>query len=379
MKAIRYAKRLIGFDTVSHRSNRLISKYLEMKLIKHGFIVEKIEYLDESSVRKTNLIAKKGGGAGGLAYCAHSDVVPAKQWFSRKHGPFDPFIANDRLYGRGACDMKGSIACMLAAAQNFAWNDLQQPLYFIVTADEEIGFGGAKCVVRESKLFREMVESGTRAVIGEPTSLDVVHAHKGSVEIRATALGTAGHSAMGKSDNANLRMIPFLTEMKRLYDLTESEPEWQNSEFDPPTLSWNIRVKDDSPALNVTASRSECTMYLRTMPNVDENPILAQIEQAARQHNIQLNIDRRGFVFYADPQSELVQESLKMLHRQRPLTVAYGTDAGIFSEIEQKIICGPGSILQAHTVDEWISLEQLSLGTEMYAKMIRRWCCQSNS
>jgi len=375
MKAIRYAKRLISFDTVSHRSNRLISKYLEMKLTKHGFIVEKIDYFDQRKVRKTNLVAKKGGGTGGLAYCAHSDVVPAKKWFSRKFGPFEPFIAKERLYGRGACDMKGSIACMLAAAQNFSWDDLKEPFYFIITADEEIGFGGAKCVVQESKLYREMVESGTKAVIGEPTSLDVVHAHKGSIEIRAAAIGKAGHSAMGMGENSNLKMIPFLAELKRLYDLTESEPQWQNPAFTPPNLSWNIRMKDDSPALNVTPGRSDATVYIRTMPDVDEKPILAQIEQAAAANQIQLKIDQKGFVFYADPQSELVQETLKMLHRQRPLTVAYGTDAGIFSEIEQKIVCGPGSIMQAHTVDEWISLEQLSLGTEMYAKMIRRWCC----
>lgn len=376
MKAIRYAKRLVSFDTVSHRSNRLMTKYLEMKLTKHGFIVEKIDYLDQNKVRKTNLVAKKGGGEGGLAYCGHSDVVPAKKWFSRKYGPFQPVIARERLYGRGACDMKGSIACILAASQNFAWDDLKKPLYIIITADEEIGFGGAKCVVAESKLYREMVEGGTKAIIGEPTSLEVVHAHKGSIEIRATAMGKAGHSAMGTGDNANLRMIPFLTQMKKLYDMTETDPQWQDNLFKPPNLSWNIRVRDDSQALNVLPGRSDATMYLRTMPGVDEKPLLAEIEKAAVTNQIDLKIDRRGNVFYADPQSELVQQTLKLAHRHRPQTVSYGTDGGIFTEIEQKIVFGPGSISQAHTVNEWISLEQLSLGTEMYAKLIRFWCCQ---
>lgn len=83
MKALRYAKRLVGFDSTSSNSNGLISKYLEMKLTKHGFVVEKIQYLDHRNVRKTNLVAKKGGGHGGLAYCAHSDVVPAKKWFQK--------------------------------------------------------------------------------------------------------------------------------------------------------------------------------------------------------------------------------------------------------------------------------------------------------
>jgi acetylornithine deacetylase len=376
MKALRYAKRLISFKTVSNMSNRMLTKYLEMKLTKHGFVVEKIDYYDDRKVRKSNLIAKKGGGHGGLAYCAHSDVVPAEKWFSKEYGPFDPAIARERLYGRGACDMKGSIACMLAAAQNFAWEDLKEPLYFVVTADEEVGFGGAKCVVRESKLYREMVAHGTKAIIGEPTNLEVVYAHKGSIEIRAVARGKAGHSGTHQGVNANLDMIPFLAKMKALYDETERDPQWRDDRFDPSNLSWNIRMRDDSPALNITAAKSLATMYLRTMPGVDERPMLVRIEEAAREHNIKLQILRRGNVFFSDPSSDFVEQSLKLAHRQKPLTISFGTDAGIFTELDQKIVFGPGSIQQAHTINEWIALEQLNLGTEMFSKMIRHWCCK---
>ena len=114
-----------------------------MKLTKHGFVVEKIEYLDSRRVRKVNLVAKKGTGHGGLAYFSHSDVVPATKWFTKKFGPFEPTIARQRLYGRGSCAMKGSIACMLAASQQFSWDDLKKPIYFVVTADEEVGYLGA--------------------------------------------------------------------------------------------------------------------------------------------------------------------------------------------------------------------------------------------
>lgn len=375
MKALRYAKRLVGFDSTSHLSNRLISKYLEMKLTKHGFVVEKIEYEDARKVKKTNLIAKKGGGFGGLAYCAHSDVVPAKKWFSKKFGPFEPAVARERLYGRGSCDMKGSIACMMAAAQQFAWDDLEKPLYVIITADEEVGFHGAKCVVDESKLYREIVENGTKAIIGEPTSLEVVHAHKGSIEITAKARGTAGHSSSRKGVNANLAMIPFLTDIKAIYDEVESEKKWQNDMFDPPTLSWNISVKDNAPALNVTASKSICEMYLRPMPGIDVEPLLDRVRQSAERNGLALEIQSWGNVFFADPGSEFVQDALRLAHRPKSKTVSYGTDGGIFTEIADKIVYGPGSIEQAHTVNEWISLEQLSRGTEMYAKMIRHWCC----
>ena len=173
MKTLRYAKRLIGFESTSHLSNRVICKYLQMKLVKHGFEVERIEYRDSHRVRKFNLIAKKGRGEGGLAFFAHTDTVPAEDWFSRKYGPYEPAISKERLYGRGSCDMKGSIACMLTASQRFHSDDLNEPLYMVFTADEEVGFHGARQVAAESKIYREMVASQTRGIIGEPTSLEV--------------------------------------------------------------------------------------------------------------------------------------------------------------------------------------------------------------
>ena len=376
MKALRYAKRLIGFDSTSNLSNRLISKYLEMKLTKHGFVVEKIEYLDSQKVPKVNLVAKKGGGHGGLAYFSHSDVVPAVKWFSPKFGPFEPAVARERLYGRGSCDMKGSIACMLTAAQSFAWDDLKQPLYFVVTADEETGFHGAKCVVDESKLYREIAEHQTKAIIGEPTSLEVVHAHKGSVEILATSRGIAGHSSSRKNVSANLAMIPFLAEMKAIHDEVESDLKWQNDMFDPPTLTWNINIKDDAQALNVTAGKSKCQMYLRPMPGIDVDPLITRVRTAGEKHDVKVRVKKWGNTFFTSPGSEFVQQSLKLAHRPKSKTVSYGTDGGIFTEIADKIVFGPGSIEQAHTINEWIALEQLSLGTEMYAKMIRHWCCE---
>ena len=375
MKALRYAKRLVGFDSTSSLSNRLISKYLEMKLTKHGFVVEKVSYLDEKRVPKVNVVAKKGGGQGGLAYFAHSDVVPARRWFTKKFGPFEPAIARQRLYGRGSCDMKGSIACMLTAAQRFAWEDLKRPIYFVCTADEEIGFGGARRVVEDSKYYREMVANGTKAIIGEPTSLEVVHAHKGSIELVVTSRGQAAHSSSRQGLNSNLAMIPFLGKLKEIYDETESDPKWQNPIFDPPTMSWNISVKDDAAAINVKASKSICKVYLRTMPEVDEQPLLDRVAKAADANGLDLEINRWGSSFFMEPDSEFVTQSLKLAHKIKPKTVSYGTDGGVFSELEDKIVFGPGSIAQAHTMDEWIALEQLSMGTEMYAKMIRHWCC----
>ena len=375
MKTLRYAKRLIGFDSTSHLSNRKIAKYLEMKLTKHGFVVEVVEYRDSNNQRKINVIAKKGSGHGGLAYFGHSDVVPAKRWFTKKYGPFEPAIGRERLYGRGSVDMKGSIACMLMAAQRVAWDDLKQPVYICITADEETGFHGAKCVVEESKLYREMVDTGTKAIIGEPTMLEIVHAHKGSVILTAKARGKAAHSSSRSGSNANLKLIPFLAEMKAIHDLTESDSTWHNEMFDPPTLSWNISMRDNGPARNVKASRSKCSVYFRSMPGINHEPLLERVRKVAEENDLKLEIQRQGEPFFVDPSSDFVTTMLELSHKKKAKTVSYGTDGGVLSEIENKVICGPGSIEQAHTKNEWISLEQLTQGTELYSKMIRHWCC----
>jgi acetylornithine deacetylase len=374
MKALRYAKRLVSFDTTSHLSNRLICKYLEMKLTKHGFFVEKTEYVDQAGVRKQNVIAKIGRGKGGLAYFAHSDVVPASNWFDGTPGPFEPTVMQDRLYGRGSCDMKGSIACMLAAAQRFGQDDLKRPLYFVVTADEETGFAGARSVVNDSKIYREIVDNGTRAIIGEPTSLDIVYAHKGIYEITATSAGRAGHSSTREGGNANVAMIPFLQDLNQLRSVTESDPAWQNNLFDPPTLTMNICIKDNAEAPNVTPSKSVCVTSLRPMPGVVVEPLIEKLVDSAQRNSLQLEVQRHGAPMLTDAGSEFVAGSLELADKRKARSACYGTDGGVFTEIENKIVLGPGSIDQAHTHDEWISLEQLEKGTELFGRMIRHWC-----
>lgn len=375
LKTLRYAKRLITFESTSHLSNRLISKYIERKLTKYGFITERLEYRDENRVRKVSIVGKKGTGTGGLAYFGHSDVVPAANWFTQAFGPFEPRVAKERLYGRGACDMKGSVACMLNAMQLFSADDLKHPIYFACTADEEIGFGGAKQVVEESKFYREMVTGGTHAIIGEPTMLEVVHAHKGTYGLRAVASGKAGHSSSRDGENANLAMIPFLGDMKAIHDETESDPKWQSHEFDPPSVSWNIGVNDNNPALNITSPESVCTVYFRPMPGVDGQALLDRAQQSAERHGLYFEVTRKADGFYTDKESEFVKTALSLAHKGVPTTAAYGTDGGVFTELENMIVIGPGNIAQAHTNDEWIALEQLSLGTELYAKFIKKYCC----
>jgi len=354
MKALRYAQRLVGFESVSHQSNRLVSKYLEMKLNKFGFLVEELTYRDAAGTLKVNLVARKGNlppplehttsvatatppaaPRNGLAYFCHTDVVPVTSWFTKEFGPFEPTVRQERLYGRGSCDMKGSIACMLAAARKFDWHDLRRPLYFVCTADEE----------------------------------------EGSLRLVATARGTAVHSSTGIRTNANLALIPFAVEMKEICEETEADPRWQNRQFTPPTLTWNIGLRDNASALNITASESVCSVYARPMPDVALQPLLDRVAAAAERHGLQLQIIRACEPFWVPPDSPFVTAACQLAHRAAPRTVSYATDGGLLGELSEKIICGPGGVEQAHTHDEWISLEQLARGTELYQKMIQAWCC----
>lgn len=375
MNALDYNRELISFNSISSLSNAAVSDYVESALRRLRFETERLEYDDSRGVRKVSIVGKKGRGTGGMAYFAHTDVVPADDWFSQEHGPFQPIVKAGRLYGRGSCDMKGSLACLLAAAGQFPAERLRQPLYVTCTADEEVGYGGARDVATRSQLFREMVAGDSRGVIGEPTQLEVVHAHKGTYGFRAISRGRAAHSSTRKGLNANLAMIPFLVEMKRIHDETESDPAWQNHEFDPPTLSWNIGINDHTQAVNITAPQSICTVYFRPMPGMDPEILLERARAAAQAHGIEFEVPFRAGPLYIDPRSDYVQEVLRLAGRERPRTVAYGTDGAMLTELKRLVVLGPGDVANAHTNDEWIALEQLERGTELYARLIQTWCC----
>lgn len=373
-KALRYAKRLIKFESPSHLSNRYIAKYLEMKLSKHGFVVERLSYRDAKNKRKVSLVAKKGMGVGGLAYFGHTDTVPATKWFTKKVTPFQPVTSRNRLYGRGACDMKGSIGCILDAAQTVNWEQLEKPVYIVLTADEEVGFLGATQVVEESKFYREMVHGNVVGIIGEPTNLNVVHAHKGSYLIKFRTKGNAGHSSCRDNKNAVWQMIPMLSELHQIREETEMVVDWLDENFNPPTMCANISVNDGNGVPNITSARCDVILYLRPTPQVDIAPIISRIAAVAKKHEIEVDMNRNCEPVWTDPACDLVKQSLAFCGKDSAQTVSYATDAGVLSEIEQKVILGPGSIAQAHTAKEWVAIDQLNRAVGIYRDLIHHYC-----
>ena len=374
MTALEYTRDLVRFPSVSNVSNTSICDYLETALKRLGFDTERIDYRDASRVRKANVIGKKGSGRGGLAYFGHTDVVPADSWFTGDHGPFEPTIVGDRLYGRGSCDMKGSIGCILSAAEDAGNYRLRAPLYLAFTADEEVGYLGATEVARQSGMFREMVRDGTRGIVGEPTLLNVVHAHKGTFGFRVTSRGRAAHSSTSEGINANLAMIPFLSEMKKIHDDTLRDPAWQDPSFDPPGISWNIGINDHTRALNVTAAESVCTVYFRPAPGHDASSLIDRSRKLAEGLGLEFEMLWAGRPLYVDPKSDFVREAVALTGSAEPGTVCYGTDGAALTDLRELLVLGPGDIAQAHTRDEWILLDQLERGSRLYESLIRHWC-----
>ena len=370
MDPLQIAQELIRRRSPSRLSNVDVSDYVQQTLEALDFDTERVEYEDEYGVLKVNVLGKKGGGTGGLTFFGHTDTVAADRWW--QGDPFVPEQREGRLYGRGSCDMKGPVACMLAAAQTVRPSELAEPLYIVCTADEEIGYIGALEVVARSQMFQE-IRSG-RGIIGEPTRLEVVYAHKGTLGIIATSHGRAAHSSTAEGSNANLALIPFLMEMKRIHDELETDPKYRNSEFDPPTPGWNIGVNDGDTPINVTAPRAVCTVYARPMPGTNLEPVMDRVRRCAEEHGLELEIRGTGKPMYTEPDSPLVRDVLELVGRSTPRTVSYGTDGLAFGPHMPLVVCGPGDIKQAHTADEWIELEQLEKGTELYAKLIGRFC-----
>ena len=376
MQAIDYLKELIPFPTVSSESNSDISDQVARWLTQLGFETERVDYLDANGIRKSCIQSRKGPSSGcGLAYFCHTDVVPVNSWSFPKSNPWTPYIADGKIYGRGSCDMKGSLSCMLAAAEALQAVPLKAPLYIVATADEEVGMPGARKVVEQSAIYREIVASQTRSIIGEPTRLEIVHAHKGGRAIRATSIGRAAHSSTGLGINANIALIPFLNEIREIQHEMETSPEWRDRRFSPPTPSLNIVIKDTNTGLNITSAKSECLVYFRTMPGQNADGMVQRLKTLAEACGLQFELMFSGTPLYTDPETPLIRELLELTSLTSSRTVAYGTDGAVFTELRNIAVFGPGDIAQAHTDDEWIELDQLQKGTTLYESSIRRWCC----
>lgn len=370
-KCVKNLRRWINFNSVSDRSNDPVNVDIAASLEELGFEVDLQSVSDIGGVVKTNVVARIGpdSGDGGLAYFCHTDVVPAVDWIG-PGGAFDSTIQNSRVYGRGSCDMKGSLAAVVAAAENIDRQSLVRPLWIICTADEEVGFAGVR-KFREHEQYASIVKHQPVAIIGEPTSMRVVYSHKGGERWQFEAKGIAAHSGTNAGLNANEAIAPVMAELAKITQVSREDPSLLNHSFDPPHLCINFGIQNAASAVNITPAWSKIWVFLRLMPGVDHQPLIDRVLRVAEQNGVIAKRLDSVLPLHVDPAMTHIVETAELVD-QPPETVGYGTDGGELPDLKRRIVIGPGNIEQAHTSSEFVELDQLQRGVDIFAAMIRR-------
>lgn len=379
MDAVATAQKLIAFESVTSEPNADISGYLAQQLEQLGFQVESLPYVDGHGTQKVCVAAKfepregRGSSLPGLGFFCHTDVVSVAGWNCAQGSPFSGAVSEGRLWGRGSCDMKGPIAAALSAYAQMDRQAITRPLYFFATGDEECGMSGASLLVEESKYFADLIESRSVGIIGEPTSLQVVNAHKGACHIQVSSLGVAAHSSTAEALNANWQMIPFLSFLRELVQRSETEERFRNEAFSPPTVTLNLVIGNQPSSANISVGQTTCQIFLRPMPQVDWQFLVQEIVRVAEEMGLAVKQRSPLLPLHTPAESDLVQTALRMLGQTAPSAASYATDGCCFQALSELIVIGPGNIEQAHRCDEWIDLDQLARGVDIYRRLFEHY------
>lgn len=356
-------ERLVAFDTTSHKSNLDLMAFVVDYLEKLGV---KSTLIHDTERRKANLFASIGpAGDGGIVLSGHSDVVPVdgQDWSS---DPFRVERRGSRLYGRGTADMKSFIACALAMAPAFCARALTKPVHFAFSYDEETGCFGVPGLIEH---IRAHGINPDVVIVGEPTSMKVVNAHKGCRAMVTIVTGLEAHSsATHKGVNAIVHaaeLIGFLAELAE--DL--KDPAARNSRFDPPYSTIQIGVVQGGTAGNIVPKSCRFRWEIRALPDADEDAIVKRFEDFAERTVLaKMRKVHAGAAIVTETRAAIPPlmardgspaETLVMALAETNQThaVSYGTEGGIFQRADMPaVVCGPGSILNAHIPDEYIEL-----------------------
>jgi acetylornithine deacetylase len=360
-------ERLIGFDTVFRNPNRDCIDWARAHLEEHGARTR----LDWNGDRtKANLFATFGEGPGGLVLSGHTDVVPVdgQTWSS---DPFTLRFADGRAYGRGACDMKGFVAVVLGHAPDYAAAPLREPIHVALTYDEEAGCLGIP------HLIADLGRAGIRpagCIVGEPTGMRVVQAHKGGRIHRCRVRGKAAHSSLTPSAVNAVQVAARIVALIDGIGRREQETGLRVEGFDVPftTISTNLFNGGNGP--NIVPAEAEFLFDFRYVPGVDPDAFFAEIETFARcelEPAMQAVDPGTGIDFTtvnhvpalsAEATDAVFRLALQLAPDKVVEKVAYGTEASFFQAYGvPSVVIGPGSIEQAHTADEFVSLDQLAL------------------
>jgi acetylornithine deacetylase len=358
--------KLVSFDTTSRNSNLALIDFVRSYLDAHG-VPYRISA--DPSGQKANIHAILGPQtAGGVALSGHVDTVPVdgQAWTA------DPFTLHERdgrLFGRGACDMKGFVASCLAAVPDFQARGLVRPLHLFISYDEEVGCGGAK------RLIQDLGESGLKpdlCVVGEPSGMKPILAHKGKLNLHVTVKGLPGHSSEpGKGVNAIYPAAAAIGWVQQEARRFAEQGPFEDG-FDPPHTTIHVGTMQGGSILNIIPEHASFTMEWRPIPSDDPHREVERLRQYVAENlepamkavnpacgfSYEITLEMPGMALPADHQLTSIVQQLTGSNSAGK--VAYGTEGGFYQNAGiPTIICGPGHIAQAHQPDEFVARSEL--------------------
>lgn len=379
MNSRQLLERLVGFNSVSRESNLAMIEFIRDYLAGFGVVSELFFNADKT---KANLYASIGpADQRGIVLSGHTDVVPVdgQAWSS------DPFVLREhqgRLYGRGAADMKGYLACMLAAVPQFVAHPLRIPVHLAFSYDEEVGCLGVRSLLAA---LEQREPKPLACIIGEPTELRPVLGHKGKLAMRCCVQGAACHSAYAPQ---GVNAIEYAARLiGKLGEIGEhlAQNEDLDLRFDPPFSTLQTGVIRGGSALNIVPAQCEFDFEVRALPGFDPQRVADQIQQFAetdllpKMQAVQPDTTIRfqplsGYPGLATHPDGFAAELIARLSGCNEFgTVAFGTEGGLFDQAGiATVICGPGSMEQGHKPDEFVTVEQMA-GCDAMLERLTRW------
>ena len=379
MTAKEILKKLVSFDILSKQNNLSIVNWISNYIEQYG--IETV-YIYNEEKTQASLYCRIGPAVdGGIILSGHTDVVPVKgqEWDTN---PFVLVEKEGNLYGRGACDMKGYIACFLSVLPQMVKANLSIPIYFAISYDEEIGCLRAPELAEHIKKYYS--EKPKYAIIGEPSMMQPIVGQKGILYVETKVNGSQGHSSRIEKEisaiHESTRLILWLENK-----MNELSKESRNESFLPPHSTIHVGQINGGIATNVVAGNTTFQWDIRSIPEDSIIDIVNnfqdycdKLEKEKRKifsnfkiENILLHPPVPGL--QTNEKASIVDFISKITGNRIPGYVAYATEAGQFSEAGfESIICGPGSIEQAHRANEFVSIKQLNLGVQMIEDILKK-------
>ncbi|MBA5778764.1 acetylornithine deacetylase [Stappia sp. F7233] len=358
-------KALVGFDTTSRNSNLELISWVEGFLHERGVAATRI--YDETG-EKANLLATIGpADLPGYVLSGHTDVVPVdgQAW---THDPFDLIQRDGKLYGRGACDMKGFLACVLARVDAMRAAPLKKPFHIAFSYDEEVGCKGVPTLIEK---MTETLPVPEACFVGEPTEMQVVTGHKAKRSLRAIVTGRACHSSLAPEGvNAIDYAARMIVRIKEMSDRLERGA--RDEQYDVPFSTGHTGTIAGGTALNIVPERCEFAFEFRVLPNEDADALVAEIKDyaAGLETEMKARAPEASIAFEwisnfpgldTAGDAEVTRLAKRLAGHNDHSRVAYGTEGGLFQSMAAipTIVIGPGSIVQAHKPDEFVAVSQL--------------------